>query len=230
VRIPSAKTYAWVIAALRIYTGVFWISHAIPKFTSGSAFLPPNGSMSAAIAKAIALTNGPYHAFLIGTVQPHIELFAQLVRIGELAAGIVLLLGLFTRLGGLIGVALAAAFVLDQGHAGLGGWSSAGAVALALSAVSALLPAGRVLGVDAFLRRSSSSYEEVPEMPVPPSRPEPTPQPTANTAERAIGDVPSASASVVAPREPGPNGANGGPAFAAPASAGPVVDQSRQNV
>ncbi len=230
MRIQSAKSYAWGAAALRIYTGVFWISLAIPKFTNGSAFLPPNGSMSAAIAKAAAVTSGPYHAFLVGTVQTHIEVFAQLVRIGELAAGILLLLGLFTRLGGFIGVVLAAAFVLDQGQIGLGGWSTLGATALTLSAISLILPTGRVMGFDALLKRSSSSYDDVPVMPVPPIRPEPAPQPTANTVQTTVGEIPPAQAPLMVPHEPGPNGANGGPAFAAPASAGPQIDQGRQSV
>ncbi len=226
MRIPSAKSYAWVAAALRIYTGVFWISLAIPKFTNGSAFLPPNGSMSVAIAKAAAVTSGPYHAFLVGIVQTHIEIFAQLVRIGELAAGVLLLLGLFTRLGGLIGVVLAASFVLDQGRVGLSGLSTLGVAALALSTVSLLLPTGRVLGFDAFVKRSSSSYDDIPLMPVPPSRPEPVPQPTANTAQTTFAEIAPTPAPLVVPREPGPNGANGGPAFAPPASAGPHVDHS----
>lgn len=228
--IPSARTYAWTLAALRIYAGLFWISRALPKFTDSNAFLPPNGSMSAAVSRAIANTGGPLHAFLVGTIQPHVEIFAQLARLGEMLAGVLLLIGLLTRLGGLLGVVLGVSAILSQGYTIFTGWSSVEAAAIAISAVSLVLPTGRVFGLDALWRRSE--YEDMPEMPVPPARPEP--QPAANTVGTTTGETsPTVSPPIAVPpvHEPGPNGANGGPAFAAPASAGPQVDQgTRQSV
>lgn len=222
--IPSARTYAWFLAALRIYAGLFWISRALPKFTDSGSFLPPTGSMSAAVNRAIAMNGGPLHAFVVGTVQPHIDIFAQLVRVGEMAAGILLLLGLFTRLGGLLGVVLGAFAFLSGGYTIVTGWSSLEAAAIALSAVSLVLPTGRVAGVDAMWNRSR--YDDTPdEMPVPPARPEPQAAP--DTIATTRGEIPPEPAVATPPvHEPGPNGANGGPAFAAPASAGPRVDHT----
>lgn len=231
--IPSARTYAWTLAALRIYAGLFWISRALPKFTDSSGFLPPAGSMSTAVTRAIAVTGGPLHGFIVGTVQTHIDVFAQLVRFGEMAAGLLLLLGVLTRVGGLLGVVLGIGAFLSQGYMILSGWSSLEAAAIALSAVSLLLPTGRVLGIDALLKRSQYD-EDVQEMPIPPARPEPQPQPAAGTIETTRGEIPPTPSPAMAMPpipEPGPNGANGGPAFAPPASAGPQVDQgTRQSV
>ncbi len=220
--IPSARTYAWALAVLRVYTGVFCILRAIPKFTSPAAF---SGMFASLVGKAAMASTGPYHAFVVGMVQPHVDLFAQVVRFGELLTGVLLLLGLFTRLGGLLGVILAANALLLQGYPALQGWSSAEAVALALCAVNLVLPTGRVLGLDALWKRGYALDQTMP-LPVPPSRPEAQPTvsnaPTVATPTVAVkGEIPPS-----APREPGPNGANGGPEFAAPASAGPQIDQT----
>ena len=234
--IPSAKTYAWFLALLRIYAGLFWLSRAIPKFTNANAFLPPNGSMSAALTHALAVTHGPYHAFLANTVQPNLPIFAQLARLGELLVGALLLLGLLTRLGGLLGVVIAVLALLAQGYSLVTGWSSLEAAAIALSAICVALPTGRILGIDALTKRRGSEYDDVPEMPEPPPRPQPQPSPQVATTTGEVAASEPASPPVIAvppapPREPGPNGANGGPAFAAPASAGPIIDQgTRQNV
>jgi uncharacterized membrane protein YphA (DoxX/SURF4 family) len=228
VSIPSAKTYAWFLALLRIYAGLFWLSHAIPKFTNASAFLPPNGSMSAALTHALAVTHGPYHSFLMSVVQPNAAIFAQLIRLGELATGALLLLGLLTRLGGLLGVVMGILALLAQGYSLVTGWSSIEAAAIALSAISLALPTGRVFGIDAVMKRRSSAYDDTPAMPVPPARMQSQPE-VAQPAESAPKSAPASNPVVASPppplREPGPNGANGGPAFAAPASAGPIIDQ-----
>jgi thiosulfate dehydrogenase (quinone) large subunit len=232
VPIPSAKTYAWFLTLLRIYAGLFWLSLAIPKFTHASAFLPPSGSMGVILARALALRGGPIHTFLASIVQPHADIFAQLIRAGELVTGVLLLFGILTRLGGLFGVLLGVSALLSQSTTLISGWSSLEATAIAISAISLVLPTGRIFGIDAAWKRSHSLYDDTPAMPVPPSRPEP--QPAANTIETTRGEVLlSPAPAIMTPpvREPGPNGANGGPAFAAPASAGPHVDQgSRQSV
>ncbi len=155
MRLPSSTTYGFWLALLRIYTGAFWLMHGVPKFTQADQFMPPNGAIVQFLNDAVAHTSGPYQQFLTGTVVPHISLFAELVRLGEVVTGCLLLLGFFTRLGGLIGVVLALDYLTAKG--GLGhttGWSGLDAAALALSAINIFLPTGRFLGVDGLLART----------------------------------------------------------------------------
>ncbi len=227
MNIPSARTYAWLLAILRIYTGASCILRAIPKFTNGAAFQSMFVNL---VGKAVTKSTGASHAFLIGTVQPHMAIFAQVVRFGELIVGLLLLLGILTRLGGLLGVIFAGSALFLQGYS-LQSWSSLEATVLALCAVNLVLPTGRVLGLDALWRRGYASDETQP-LPIPPSRPEAQPTVNAGNAPDTPSPTPTVATtrgeieSSTPPREPGPNGADGGPEFAAPASAGPQIDQT----
>ena len=153
--LPSSKTYAFWLAILRLYAGAFWLMHGIPKFTQSDTFMPPNGFIVDFINKAVANTSGAYHDFLAGTVVPNIGVFAELVRLGEVVTGALLLLGFFTRFGGIIGVVLSLNYIASKGGMNhISSWSGLDAAALALSAINVLLPTGRFLGVDALLARS----------------------------------------------------------------------------
>ena len=155
MRLPSSSTYGFWLAILRIYAGAFWLMHGIPKFTQSQDFMPPSGFMMQFVNNAVANTHGPYQTFLTNVVLPNASLFAELVRVGEVVTGCLLLLGFFTRLGGLIGILLALNYLSAKGGlAHLSVWSGLDAAALALSAVNFVLPTGRVLGVDALLGRS----------------------------------------------------------------------------
>jgi hypothetical protein len=110
----------------------------------------------------------------------------------------------------------------------ISGWSSVEAAGLAISAMMLALPAGRVLGLDALFGRREMLYEDIA-MPMPPSRPEP--QPTVAQEPAVVAQVTPVQPqdSPVGP-QPVPNGSGDGPAFGAPASAGPMIDQGRQTV
>jgi uncharacterized membrane protein YphA (DoxX/SURF4 family) len=152
VKLPSSLSYGFWLAILRIYTGAFWLMHGIPKFTQSDTFMPPNGFIVQFINQQIASTHGPYQVFLNDVVLPNITIFAELVRIGEVVTGCLLLLGFYTRLGGFIGALLAFNYLDAKGgleHITL--WSGIDAAALALSAINLVLPTGRVLGVDSIL-------------------------------------------------------------------------------
>ena len=152
--LPSSRTYAFWLALVRIVTGIIWLAHGVSKFTNASAFMPPSGAMSGFLQKALTTSTGGYHTFLMTTVVPNINLFAELVRLGEVLVGVSLILGAATRLGGLVGVVLAANYIAAKGgiftSATLQGLDFA---MLVLSAINLLLPTGRAIGVDAaFLR------------------------------------------------------------------------------
>ncbi len=163
MRLPSSSTYGFWLALLRIYAGAFWLMHGVPKFTQSQMFMPPNGFIVQFVNDAVAHTSGPYQQFLANTVVPNISVFAELVRVGEVVTGCLLLLGFFTRLGGLIGIVLAFNYLSAKG--GLDhstAWSGIDAVALALSAVNFVLPTGRFLGVDALLGRARRAAKAPP--------------------------------------------------------------------
>lgn len=125
-------------------------------------FMPPSGVISILVAKALASQTGFYHDFLAATVMPHIDLFAELVRLGEVLAGCSLLLGIFTRLGGLVGCFLALNYIAI--NAEFSSWTTIGsldAAAFVLSFLMVITPSGRVAGVDALLRGARSSRDPV---------------------------------------------------------------------
>jgi uncharacterized membrane protein YphA (DoxX/SURF4 family) len=134
--------------------------------------MPPNGFVVTYLQNGIAKTAGPYHDFLVNTVQPNLAVFAELVRFGEVCVGICLLLGLFTRLGALGGIVLTLDYIAARGALGtLSGWASIDGCLMLLSALSFVLPTGRVAGLDALFahgpqRRPRVVAEVVPERPL----------------------------------------------------------------
>jgi uncharacterized membrane protein YphA (DoxX/SURF4 family) len=152
VKLPSSAHYAFWLGLFRIYAGAFWLMHGIPKFTQSADFMPPTGMMVQFLNMQIAHTSGPYQAFLTNVVLPNDWLFAELVRLGEVVTGALLLLGFYTRLGGLIGVVLSLNYLSAKGGlAHLSVWSGLDSAALVLSLLNLVLPTGRMLGVDGIL-------------------------------------------------------------------------------
>ena len=80
-------------------------------------------------------------------VIPHSGLFAGLVAYGELLIGIALILGLATRYASIAGALLVANFWLAKGQGVLDG-SNHDVVWLVIFLVLALIPAGKIAGLD----------------------------------------------------------------------------------
>ena len=142
----------WLLI-FRLYAGSFWLIHGIPKFLNPSMFMPPNGYMGQMLAHATQTSTGFYHDFLLHTVTPNINLFAELVRLGEVLTGLSLLLGFLTPLGGLVGCFLALNYLATAGEFHWSGLGTLNGVAFALSFFCMVLPVGRFAGVDALLVR-----------------------------------------------------------------------------
>ena len=154
MRLASHWTYAGWFTVLRLYAGLFWLVHGIPKFLDSAAFMPPSGFMPQIVQKAAASQSGFYHDFLVNVVIPNITLFAELVRLGEVLVGCSLVLGVFTRFGGLVGCFLALNYMAANGE--FSKWSTIGsldAAAFMLSFMMLAVPAGRLAGIDALLGR-----------------------------------------------------------------------------
>jgi uncharacterized membrane protein YphA (DoxX/SURF4 family) len=149
--LPSTSRYAAVLAALRIFTGLAWLSHGYGKLTNPH-WAAPGGGFESILKDMISGTSGVYHDFIIGSVLTHAALFAGLVAWGETLVGVSLVLGLFTRLGGAVGVFLALNYWIAKGD--FVNWNSVGGLDLvhaALSAVNVLAPTGLVAGLDGII-------------------------------------------------------------------------------
>jgi uncharacterized membrane protein YphA (DoxX/SURF4 family) len=178
--LPAASTYARWLALARIVTGAMWIAHAVPKFLDSATFLPPSGTMAQMVTKGAQHGSHAFAPFFANVVTPNIALFAELVRLGELLTGIALLLGLLTRLGGLVGVFLPIMYLAAKGPLlSYETLATPDFTILILSAINLVLPTGRVLGIDALLGRPRSRVERVqaefvPEPPLTPPPAEPS--------------------------------------------------------
>jgi thiosulfate dehydrogenase (quinone) large subunit len=170
--LPSSRTYALILALVRIATGAIWLIHAVPKFLHPERFMPPTGIFATYLQNGIAKTAGPYHDFLVNVVSPNAVGFADLVRFGELCVGVSLVLGLLTRFGALVGILLPINYVAARGAMGsLSAWSSLDGTLALLTAISFVLPTGRFAGVDGLVarrppRRPKVIAEVVPERPL----------------------------------------------------------------
>ena len=149
--LPSASRYAAVLAALRIYTGLAWFSHGFGKLMNPQ-WAAPGGLFDSILKDMISGTSGPYHDFVTGAVMTHATLFAGMVAWGETLVGVSLVLGLFTRFGGAVGVFLALNYWIAKG--GFANWNTIGGLDMthaALSAVNLLLPTGLIAGLDGVI-------------------------------------------------------------------------------
>jgi thiosulfate dehydrogenase (quinone) large subunit len=136
------------LALLRVYLGAVFLIAAVPKlhdeFTPGlTAFIQ---------GKAMEQSHLFYREFLQGVVLPNAQLFARLVTWGELLIGILLLLGLMTRLAAAVALLLTANYMLAKGA-----WpwtpSSNDAAFVIISLAIMIGAAGRTFGLDSMLAR-----------------------------------------------------------------------------
>ncbi|HEY1868936.1 MAG TPA: TQO small subunit DoxD [Candidatus Cybelea sp.] len=170
--LPSSQSYARWLAVVRILTGAMWLIHGVPKFLHGDTFLPPGGFFADYLQQGISKTAGPYHDFMVSVIAPNAAIFAQLVRFGEVLVGISLFLGAFTRLGGFFGILLPLNYMAVRGAIfTLSGWGSSDAALALLSAISLVLPTGRIAGFDGLrtpraAARPTVIAEVVPERPL----------------------------------------------------------------
>ncbi len=132
----------------RLYAGYFFLKYGMEKFNGGFG----GASLHETLTK---WADGPaydfYRPFLIKVVIPHAGLFAHLVLFGEILVGSALLLGCLTRLAAMGGVFLCLNFAFASGAPAL---SVEQPVVFTVLLVTIFATgAGRVLGLDALLKR-----------------------------------------------------------------------------
>jgi thiosulfate dehydrogenase [quinone] large subunit len=145
---------AWV----RILVGAVWLNGGIEKLLNGR--FPQQLASSFEAGGFVASAPPWFQGIMQAYVVPNAGTVAQLARVGELALGLALILGLLTNLSALGSILFSLALLLSQGGVSLGTGLGAPTfltinllVAL-LSLVVLLSPAAKALSLDAALARN----------------------------------------------------------------------------
>jgi thiosulfate dehydrogenase (quinone) large subunit len=141
----------YALAGLRILLGVLWLANLSWK-------LPPDFGKNDAegllytfrLAEKHAVI-GPLQDIMREVVIPHFTLFGWLVFLAELVAGVLLLLGLWTRVGALIGLMQSLAITLLVVRAP-DEWVWTYVMFVAIGLVVLITPSGSRLSLDARRR------------------------------------------------------------------------------
>ncbi|MDE8346760.1 MAG: DoxX family membrane protein [Acidocella sp.] len=132
------------ILILRFFTGTMWWQQSLWKIP------PQEGGLIYWMGQEVAHAAIPFQSFLIKTVVlPHILIFGPLVYAVEVAIGVSMMLGLFTRLGALLGIAMGVNLWLGL-YSAPGEWPWTYFFLIIIMCLFWLTPPGRVLGFDAL--------------------------------------------------------------------------------
>lgn len=146
---------AWV----RILVGAVWLNGGIEKLLNPD--FPGQFAQSLEAGGFVSQAPPFFRSFMEGTVVPNAELFAQLVRLGELSVGVALILGLLTNFAAIGSIFLSINILLSQGGVRLGSglgspeFMNVNVLVALISLVILLSPAAKALSVDAGLARRS---------------------------------------------------------------------------
>jgi thiosulfate dehydrogenase [quinone] large subunit len=133
----------WPIAALRVYTGLFFTWNGLGKvlrdnFADGMA-----GFLNAQLDNSFAF----YRPFIESAVLPNKTMFAALVSWGELTVGLLMIVGLATRYAAAVGAILVLNFWFAKGMPVFAG-TNQDVAWLVIFIVLGMVPAGRIAGLD----------------------------------------------------------------------------------
>jgi len=144
---------------VRVLVGAVWLNGGLEKVLNPG--FP--GQFAASLQAGGFVSQAPpfFQDFMKGYVVPNAELFAQLMRAGELPLGIALILGLLTNLAAVGSVALSTVILLSQGGVRLGTglgspeFLTINVLVALLSVVVLLSPAAKALSLDSRLTERS---------------------------------------------------------------------------
>ena len=103
---------------VRVLIGAVWLNGAIEKLLNPQ--FPRQFAVSLKAGGFVSQAPPFFQDFMNATVVPNAELFAQLMRVGELTLGIALIVGLLTNLACIGSVGLSVVILLSQGGVRLG--------------------------------------------------------------------------------------------------------------
>lgn len=132
----------WPIVLLRVYTGIFFLSHGWSKISRDDAF-----GVSEFLGMVSENSFGFYRPFVDAVVLPNQGLFSFLVAYGELALGIALILGFATRYAAFAGAFMLANFWFAKGQGILEGQNH-DIIWVVILIVLGGLHAGRTMSLD----------------------------------------------------------------------------------
>ncbi len=144
---------------VRVLIGAVWLNGGVEKLLNPS--FPRQFAVSLQAGGYVSQAPPFFRDFMKGYVVPNAELFAQLMRVGELTLGIVLILGLLTNLAALGSIGLSAVILLSQGGVGLGTglgspeFLTINVIVALISVVILLSPGAKELSVDSRLAERS---------------------------------------------------------------------------
>ena len=144
---------------VRVLIVAVWLNGAVEKLLNPS--FPRQFAVSLEAGGFVSQAPPFFQGFMKGYVVPNAELFAQLMRAGELTLGIALILGLLTNLAAIGSVGMSAVILLSQGGVRLGTGLGApefltiNVVVALISVVILLSPAAKRLSLDSRLAERS---------------------------------------------------------------------------
>jgi thiosulfate dehydrogenase (quinone) large subunit len=144
---------------VRVLIGAVWLNGGVEKLLNPS--FPKQFAVSLEAGGFVSQAPPFFQEFMKGYVIPNAELFAQLMRVGELTLGIALILGLLTNLAALGSIGLSAVILLSQGGVGLGTglgspeFLTINVIVALISVVILLSPGAKDLSVDSRLAERS---------------------------------------------------------------------------
>jgi thiosulfate dehydrogenase (quinone) large subunit len=144
---------------VRVLVGAVWLNGAIEKLLNPE--FPQQFATSLEAGGFVSQAPPFFQDFMRGVVVPNVELFAQLMRAGELALGVALILGLLTNLAAVGSVGLSIVIMLSQGGVRLGmglgapEFLTVNVLVALISVVILPSPAAKALSVDAALAERS---------------------------------------------------------------------------
>ncbi len=150
---------------VRILVGALWLNGGVEKLLNPS--FPRQFADGLAAGAFVSQAPPFFRGFMQETVVPNAELFAQLVRAGELTLGIALMLGFLTNLAALGSVALSVMIMLTQGGVRLGTGLGApefvtvNVLVALLSVVILFSPAAKRVALDSGLARRSPGLSPI---------------------------------------------------------------------
>ena len=141
----------WPLGLARILYGLLWWQQSKWKVPSDDFGRRSGGGLWYWVQQEIQFPTVPaYRDFLVNVMIPHWTVFGWMTLITETFIAVTLILGLFTRLGSLVALGMAANItigILNVPHEW--GWSYT--MLIVLAALLLLTGAGRAFGIDAFL-------------------------------------------------------------------------------
>ncbi len=138
--------HLWPITLLRVYTGIFFLSHGFGKIQRGNFTEGMTGFINGRLEDSF----GFMRAFLESVVLTNAGFFGFLVPWGELLVGLALIVGLATRYASVAGAIMVAAFWFMKGQGILAGQNH-DIIWFVIFIVLATVHAGRLHSVDAKL-------------------------------------------------------------------------------